>query len=274
MKITNFYPLLKGYIFYTILWTVLVFLSASIFTSCAISKPNYIFKNITEDATIKRFVDTNIELKIQKKDLLTISISSLNAMEDVLFNSAMGSVSSASKETAVSGYLVNEEGNIYLHKLGAVPVAGLTRKDLKLILEKALLPFLKDPIVTINFGNHFITVMGEVGMSQVVNMPAEKITLTDAIAQSGNTSANANFENLMVIRETANAKIFKQLNLQDESIFKSPWYYLQPKDILVIKPNLEKINKEQRRARNQLLFTTIVSALSITVIILDRIIRR
>lgn len=274
MKISNFCLLQKGYISYSILCILAVFLSAAIFSSCAISKPNYIFKNITEDATIKRFVDPNMELKIQKKDLLSISISSLNSAEDVLFNAAMGSVSTASKENAIAGYLVNEEGNIYLHKLGAISVIGFTRKELKLILEKALLPFLKDPIVTVNYANHFITVMGEVGGSQMVNMPAENITLVDAIAQTGNTTSNANFKNLLIIRETASSKIFKQVNLQDESIFKSPWYYLQPKDILVIKPYTEKTNIEQKRIRNQQLFASFVTSVSITLIILDRIIRR
>ena len=275
MSIANFYSRIRGCIYTFITFPVIIILSALTFTSCFIAKPTYIFKDITSDTIIKRLPDTDHQLKIQKNDVLNLTISSLNPLEDIFFNSSTASSSGTSKDAgAGSGYLVNEDGNIYLHKLGTIMVAGSTRKELKLKLEKDLLPFLKDPIVSISFGNHFITVMGEVGSSQIVNMPAEKISLIDAIAISGNASPNANFKNLMVIRETPTSKEFKQLNLENKSIFTSPWYYLQPKDILVIKPYEEKIRTEQKRIRNQQLYATILSSISLALIILDRILRR
>ena len=275
MSIANFYSRIRGCIYTFITFPVIIILSALTFTSCFIAKPTYIFKDITSDTIIKRLPDTDHQLKIQKNDVLNLTISSLNPLEDIFFNSSTASSSSTSKDAgAGSGYLVNEDGNIYLHKLGTIMVAGSTRKELKLKLEKDLLPFLKDPIVSISFGNHFITVMGEVGSSQIVNMPAEKISLIDAIALSGNASPNANFKNLMVIRETPTSKEFKQLNLENKSIFTSPWYYLQPKDILVIKPYEEKILGEKKMTRNQQIFTTLLSSISFALIILDRILRR
>ena len=275
MSIANFYSRIRGCIYTFITFPVIIILSALTFTSCFIAKPTYIFKDITSDTIIKRLPDTDHQLKIQKNDVLNLTISSLNPLEDIFFNSSTASSSGTSKDAgAGSGYLVNEDGNIYLHKLGTIMVAGSTRKELKLKLEKDLLPFLKDPIVSISFGNHFITVMGEVGSSQIVNMPAEKISLIDAIALSGNASPNADFKKLMVIRETATTKEFKQLNLENKSIFTSPWYYLQPKDILVIKPYEEKIRTEQKRIRNQQLYATILSSISLALIILDRILRR
>ena len=275
MSIANFYSRIRGCIYTFITFPVIIILSALTFTSCFIAKPTYIFKDITSDTIIKRLPDTDHQLKIQKNDVLNLTISSLNPLEDIFFNSGTASSSSTSKDAgAGSGYLVNEDGNIYLHKLGTIMVAGSTRKELKLKLEKDLLPFLKDPIVSISFGNHFITVMGEVGSSQIVNMPAEKISLIDAIALSGNASPNADFKKLMVIRETATTKEFKQLNLENKSIFTSPWYYLQPKDILIIKPYEEKMLGEQKRMRNQQIFTTLLSSISFALIILDRILRR
>ena len=275
MSIPNFYSRIRGCIYTFISFSVVILLSALTFTSCFIAKPSYIFKDITTDTIIKRIPESNIQLKIQKNDVLNLTISSLNPLEDAFFNSSTSSVAGSAKETGTgSGYVVNEDGNIYLHKLGTIMVAGSTRKELKLKLETDLLPFLKDPIVSVNFGNHFITVLGEVGSTQIVNMPAEKISLIDAIALSGNASPNANFKNLMVIRETATTKEFKQLNLENKSIFTSPWYYLQPKDVLVIKPYDQKIRIEQKRTRNQQMFATLLSSISLVLIILDRILRR
>ena len=274
MSSPNYYSRIRGCIYTFITFSSVIFLFALTFTSCYIAKPSYIFKDITSDTIIKRSHTTDIQLKIQKNDILNLTISSLNPLEDIFFNSSTAS-STGTKDVGVSsGYLVNEDGNIFLHKLGVILVAGSTRQELKLKLEKELLPFLKDPIVTVNFGNHFITVLGEVGTSQIVNMPAEKISIIDAIALSGNANPNADFKKLMVIRETATTKEFKHLNLENKSIFTSPWYYLQPKDILVLNPYEEKIRTEQKRIRNQQLYATILASISLALIILDRILRR
>jgi polysaccharide biosynthesis/export protein len=243
-----------------------------IISSCSVSKPTYIFRDVVRDTVIKGFTNTSTELKIQKNDLLNISISSLNPAEDLLFNASSGGTTKS--DVAVSGFLVGTDGNIYLHKLGSVIVNGITRKELKLKLETALLPFLKDPIVTVTFANHAVTVMGEVGKSQVVNMPEEKISVIDALALSSNVSAIGTLKNVLVIRETPDTKEFKHLNLEDHSIVTSPWYYLQPRDILVVNPNEDKIYKEQNRTKSQFLLSTIVSSLSIMIIIIDRIIPR
>lgn len=273
----NFYPLPKGYSLTFIKLLVFIILSSFLFTSCSISKPTYIFRDIVKDTTIQGFTDTDIELQIQKNDVINISISSLNPQEDMLFNasaSASAAGASSKSEGSASGFLVNLEGNIYLHKLGSLHIAGLTRKQLKLKLETDLIPYLKDPIVTVSFSNHFITIINGQGSSQIINMPAEKIALINAIALGGSIGNDVTVKNVLVIRETPDSKIFKHLNLENQSIFTSPWYYLQPKDILVIKPNEEKLFKDQKRSRNQLVLSTVLSGLSIFFIILDRIIRK
>jgi polysaccharide export outer membrane protein len=235
--------------------------------SCKIYKPAYYFKDITRDTTIKGFLSDDLELKIQPNDLLTISISSLSSEEDALFNKA--STGAENK----SGFQVTMDGNIYLHKLGRMTVAGLTRKQLKAKLEQDLLPFLKDPIATVSFANHRVTVLGD-GSSKIVDMPDEKITLLEVMANSNGVTANSQLNNIMVIREANNSKQVKHLNLQDPSIFTSPWYYLQPNDIIVVKPNEEKIVAEQKKIRNQLYYSTFLSVITFTFLIVDRLTRK
>ena len=262
MVIPNDYLPVRGYFLFVIQLLFIIFLSATFFSSCTVTKASYPFKDITRDTVIKSNTDIDTELKIQKNDLLSLSISSLNPAEDMFFNSA------TSKEAGAGGYLVNVEGDIYLHKLGKINVAGITRTGLKIKLEKDLLPYLKDPIVTVSFANHFVTVMGDAGRSQVLNMPAEKISLVDVIALSGNITDRGTFKNILVIRETPGSKEFKHINLEDQSIFSSPFYYLQPKDILVINPNIEKYYTEERNKRNQMVLSNVLSVLSLIIIVM------
>ena len=235
------------------------------FSSCKIYQPAYYFKDITRDTVITSFVNDNLELKIRKNDILSITISSLSNVEDALFNKAV----SIGTESRNDGFQVAADGNIYLHKLGKVAVVGLTRKELKNLLENALLPYLKDPIVTVNFVNHRVTVLGDAS-SMIVEMPEERISLLDAMAKTGSVTQNSQLNRVMVIRETEGTKEIKHLNLEDPSIFTSPWYYLQPNDIVVIKPNEEKIETEQKRNRNLLIYTTVISAITFIILIIDR----
>lgn len=241
--------------------------AAIFFCSCKIYKPTFYFKDVKKDTVISGFVNNDLELKIQMNDVLAISISSLSSSEDLLFNKGVTAIAGGKTE-----YLVSADGNIYVHKIGKVPVIGMTRKELKSKLENDLLPYLKDPIVTVNFGNHRVTVLGET-VSMIVEMPEERISLLEVMAKSNSVTINTQLSRLMVIRETKNNKEIKHLNLEDPSIFTSPWYYLQPNDIVVVKPNEEKFDDEQKRTRNQLLYGTIISGLTFLLVVIDRIFR-
>ena len=245
---------------------LLTSLAIVLFCSCKVYQPTYYFKDIKRDTIIQGFQQVDLELKIQKNDMLNLVVSSLSPQEDALFNKGVAA------GTTTAGFQVDLDGNIYLHKLGKIPVAGLTRRQLKLKLENDLLPYVKDPIVTVNFINHRVTVFGETN-SQVIEMPEEKIPLLEVMARANAVTFNSELNKVLVIRETPGAKEFKHLNLENPSLISSPWYYLQPNDIVVVKPNEEKIAAEAKRTRNQLMYTTILSGITFVFLIIDRILR-
>ena len=250
-----------------------------LFSSCRIVKPTAYFKTIDKDSTINQFITKDIESKIVKNDKLEISISSLNKLEDDLYNvSAVASSSSsgsttggqsASTSSHGAGYTVDIDGNIQIHNIGKMHVEGMTRKQLKDSLQISLLPYLKDPIVTIDFLNRRITVLGEVEKPQVVELQEEKMSLLDALALSGDVTPHALKNNILIVRETPDGKIFKHLNLEDESLFKSSssWYYLQSGDIVYVEPDIKKLISEQRAIRNQQLASIILSIASLSLVI-------
>jgi polysaccharide export outer membrane protein len=253
------------YKFYKPLLIILTVTSA-LFSSCKIYSPTYYFKDIRNDTIINGFVNNQLELKIQNNDQLAISIASLSLIEDALYNSR--EVDGTNK----NNFQVSQEGFIYIHKLGKLKVVGLTRKELKILLENELLPYLKDPIVTIHFNNHRVTVLGE-GNSQVIEIFSEKIPLLEVMAKAGGGLPNAQLNNVMIIRESQDTKQVKHLNLENSSILTSPWYFLQPNDIVVIKPNELKSNSEQHRNNNRLTYTTVLSGITFAFLIIDRIFR-
>lgn len=240
-----------------------LFILLPVFFSCSVSKPTYYFKDIKRDTVINTTQHYEA-LKIKKTDVLSIGISSLSSEEDALFNKQTQPASSST----IAGYPLDMEGNIHLHKLGKIKAEGLTRNELKNSLEKQLQPFLKDPVANVNFANHFITIIGDVGKPQILNMPDERMSVVDMVAQSGNVNATAQLNNLMVIREKdPGSKEFKHISLEDNSIFTSPWYYLQPNDIVVVNPDEKRALQNERAARYQQTSSIVLQALSLIIII-------
>ncbi len=128
-------------IFYLSIVTVFILL----LNSCAPAKNVVYFQNLQKDTTLQHLVNNNMELKIRKNDLLSISIISPDPVSTPLFNAITGpsaSNSAASSSSLASGYLVDNDGNILMYKLGVIHVEGLTRSELKDKLQKDLSPYL------------------------------------------------------------------------------------------------------------------------------------
>lgn len=104
---------------------------------------------------------------------MAISISSLSISEDLIYNQRPGS--GANGNSTANGFHVGTDGNIFIHNLGKVKAAGMTRDELKYSLEKALSPFLKDPLVTVLFSNHHVTILGEITNPQPVPLSGRAV---------------------------------------------------------------------------------------------------
>jgi len=255
--------------------SIYIFLFVMCFSSCTITKPGNYFKQITRDTTITLQQLDASELKIKKGDVLSISISSLNREEDGIFNLQPNSMNvKDAGVTGNSGFLVDGDGNIFLHKLGKLKAAGLTRKELKVFLEKELVAYLRDPIVSMNFGNHHVTIIGEIGKPQILQLTEDHISIIDVLAQSGSLTPITQLDNVLVIREKGNAKEFRHINLEDHSVFTSPYYYLQPNDIVVISQNEKIIRQQQRRELYQQYSSVIFQGISIAILIYQVFIRK
>ncbi|MEJ7627573.1 MAG: polysaccharide biosynthesis/export family protein [Ferruginibacter sp.] len=248
---------------------ILVCLLAGMISCTTTKQPGY-FKTIQNDTTINGFISNNFESKIRAGDNLGITISSLSPEENIKFNSA-GLI--VTEKGTVPGYRVQLDGTIRLYRFGNVKAEGLTRREFAAKLHTDLLPYLKEPIVNVTYLNHRITMMGEVNKPQVINMEDEQLSVLEAIVLSGDVKENARREKIMIIRETDNEKKIKYVNLEDHSIFNSPWYYLQPNDIVYVLSNTEKTDKEERNRKLQTNFSLIASGTTLLIIILDRVFR-
>lgn len=252
-------------------YSIAIFIVSIIsFSSCTSTyKTSNYFQTITKDTTLKTYNFEDVDAKIRKGDLLDIKVTSLNPVEDALYNS--GTTVSLAGKTAMgddgAGFYVDKEGNIEMHKLGVLHIEGMTLKELNTKLVKDLSPYLRDIIISINFLNHQISVLGQLGAPGQIRLnKTDKISVIDAIALSGNISEDGDKTNVLIIRETENGKQMKRVNLENSSIFDSEWFYLRPNDVLYVTTNNRK-ELDAKQAKKQQLVGTISLATSFIILI-------
>jgi polysaccharide export outer membrane protein len=251
---------------------VLSFLALSvIFTSGCVNTRSATYFNGVTDKTIT--ANTPIpESVIQKNDLLSISVSSLNPEASAVFNSPNVSnlMVPGSNSNPASGYLVSTDGTIQFPILGSIKALGLTKDQLKESISNKLLErkLLIDPIVNVRFLNFRITVLGEVKNPTVVTVPNEKISLLEAIGLAGDLTIYARRDNVLVIREENGDKTIKRLDLNSNELLSSQYYYLKSNDVIYVEPNKSKVAST---GRGQQWVPVVLSGLSLVVIVLDKV---
>lgn len=190
-----------------------------------------------------------LESIIQKNDILSISVTSLNPEATVIFNTPTNS-SGGLTTMQSGGYIVSIDGTLEFPVLGSIKAEGLTKSQLKETITAAIISrkLLLEPNVMIRFLNFRVTVLGEVGRPAVVTVPSEKLSLLEALGLAGDMTIFAKRDNVLIIREENNNKIIKRLDLNSQDLFSSPYYYLQSNDIVYVSPNKAKVSsaKETR----------------------------
>lgn len=207
------------------------------------------------------------ELKIQKNDQISISLTSLNTEYDVLFaNATSASVVSGPNSNSIygkSGYRVNNNGMITLPRIGDIKVEGLSIEEVQSLVTKELRKQIKEPIVTAQLINFKITVIGEVNHPASVSIPGDELNLLEALGMAGDMTVYGKRENVLVIRETNGVRDMVRLNLNDKNIFESPYFHLKQNDIVYVEPDKSKEKTYSSNNRALPIITACISAVAV-----------
>ena len=220
--------------------------AALLLSSCATVKDIAYFQNKLVDHPEK--IDKHAGIVIQPKDQLSIVVSSRNPELVAMFNLPVISYQAGSEwvtsgsQQRLMGYVVDNDGKIDFPVLGTLEVAGLTRWELSEMIKKQLLDqkLLSDAVVTVEFMNFKVSVIGEVGAPGTYNIQGDKVTVLQAISMARDLTIFGERENVCVIRERNGERTIYEINLCDVDLFKSPAYYLQQNDIVYVQPNKNK----------------------------------
>lgn len=177
---------------------------------------------------------------LQTGDVLSVQIKGVDTELQSSFNitsGAFGGAIMADPATQyVNGYTIDENGDIPLISVGKVRVKGLTIEQAQEICQKRIGAFLRDATVMVKMVSFKITVLGEVRRPGYYYVNNLRCNLLEAIGLGGDLTPIANRKRLKVIRQLPTGSEVAYVDLTDAKIIQSPYYNLQPNDIIFVEP--------------------------------------
>mgnify|MGYP000076599498 CR=1 FL=1 len=237
-------------------------------SSCA-SRKKYVYFNSSELQTEKN----NFNPILKTGDFLMINVYSSNLEASVPFNLPTPNTSVragySNGLSAITGYLINQNGEIDFPILGKIKLLNLNTIDASELIKEKLSSYLTNPIVNVQIQNFKITVLGEVKRPGTFQIPNERVTIIEALGLAGDLTINGVRQNVMLIRDINGVKTEIELDLTSKDIFNSEYYYLAQNDIIYVSPNQAKINSSTM-STSYGMFISIASLLITTINVLTK----
>lgn len=220
---------------------VIVFLF--VLASCkTYEKINYM-QDVRVDTPVE--VSVNQGIRIQPQDMLSIVVSSKTPELAIIFNlpvvsyQAGSEVVSGAGSQRLLGYVVDNNGEIDFPVLGKIKVAGLTRWEVQEYIKKTIIDagLMKDLVVTVEFMNFKISIMGEVNSPGTYTINGDKVTLLEALSMARDLTIYGKRDGVYVVREENGVRTTYNVDLRSVSLFDSPVYYLRQNDVVYVEPN-------------------------------------
>lgn len=245
-------------------------------TSCTSVRQLRYFNDLPDSTVIHLPTQPQEERIIQKGDRLAISFGAANQEAASYFNNyggiptfggLAGGSTGALRGGEVSGYLVDPDGNLEFPKLGKVKVEGLTNWKLADTLTTLVLPYLKDPLVTVKYFSFKFTVLGEVRSPGTFDLPLQRTTLLDALGAAGDLPRTAKRHDIQVYRDYNGQRKIEKIDLRNAAILHNPdMFQVKHNDVIIVQPRDVRLFGDEARTYIGLA-SLLISAATILIVI-------
>jgi len=175
-----------------------------------------------------------------------------------------------------NGYTIDQHGDIRVPRLGKIQALGFTLEELTELIEKRLLTeYFKenaDLFVTVRLGGLRYVMTGEVIRMGEQVIFRDQVTVVEAIANGGGVPITGDLTNIRIVRQYPEGVKVHHVDLTQLDVIYSPYYYIQPNDMIVVDPLPQKALGTGTTGLAS--FTTIISvftALVTTLLIFTRL---
>ena len=199
---------------------------------------------------------------IQFNDILNVNVKSVDPKASLMFSpyTDIGNTQYNDAFIYFKGNSVDGEGNIELPIIGAVHVEGLTLREAKTSIENELYKYFKKDAVflKVQLAGVRFSVVGEIKRPGKYVIYQNQVNIFDAIAYAGDITMEGTRSKVQIVRQLPEGVKIVDLDLTDRNVINSPYFFIQPNDVINVQPLRIKswgIGKEG--------FTTLISLLTL-----------
>lgn len=223
-------------------------------TSCISNKRITYLQNLSDSTAIALdefipFAEVDYTYILQPFDIVQIDFASadpelvegftfLNSPQNLGVRAgAGGGGGGGSDPLYMSGFSIDKEGYVEIPKLGKIKIGGLSEEQAKYTVQQEINKFFKEDVfVRLRIAGIRYTTLGEFNSVGVQIIFKNRATIFDALANSGETSLLGKKNKMFLIRQYDGGTKIHQINLNDRALLGSPWFFIQPNDILYLEP--------------------------------------
>jgi polysaccharide biosynthesis/export protein len=207
------------------------------------------------------------EYKLQPSDALYIQISSLDDAASNVFEKTKGTESALDPYSAyITSYTIDQNGYTQLPVIGRIHVSGKTTGEVSQMIKDSLQNVLNYPMITVKLVNQYVSVLGEVKNPGHFVYSQDKLSIFNALSLAGDISVYGNRKQVLLTRLENGKTVRVNFDLTSPDILTSKYFYIQPNDLIYVKP-LRKRIWGMDQIPYALIFSTITTGLLIYTII-------
>ncbi|TNJ45783.1 polysaccharide biosynthesis/export family protein [Tamlana fucoidanivorans] len=224
---------------------LLVIILHVVFVSCITNKDTVYLQNkgTTTDSTLV-INEIPKPYRVQVNDILSINVKALDEELVGIFNpvqsaTSSGNISQGGAGLYFNGFTVDLHGNIKFPVLGEINVLGFTIEEIEnKVKDELLSQYFKESaeiFVRVKLAGLRYTVTGD-AKSGVYTLYQDRVNIIEALANAGDVALTANRSDILVIRQYPDGQKIHHIDLLDIKAMESPYYFIQPNDIILVKP--------------------------------------
>lgn len=138
----------------------------------------------------------------------------------------------------MTGYTLDDAGNVELPLLGEINLKGLTTQEAKTAIEDKLTEYVnrEDLFVRVRLGGIRFSALGEFTRNGNFTILQNQITIFQAIAHAGDMTTIAKRNRVVLVRQYPEGTKTYRVNLNDRRLLSSEFFFIRPNDMLYAEP--------------------------------------
>ncbi len=225
--------------------TIFILFLFSLSVACVPTKKEIILQtdqdfnnNATLNTPVKRHQARDYTYTLRPDDIISLKVSSTTPSEFDFFNAQSTQTVSGfdPRDPLLTGIKIEQDGTIPLPVVGKVEIAGLTTEDARAKIQEIVERYLETPTVDVKLLSFQYTILGEVQNEGRYTTYNPKLNILEALGESGGFTDYADRARVKIVRRENNEMQIAYVNVLEDDVLSSPYFYLRPDDVISVAP--------------------------------------